>query len=211
MARTIFLFIRGLDQTGRAFGSAQKNMSVIQKMQAESLRRTYRLIFGAAAFALGINKTTQSILGLMERSTQGSLVVDDLNRSIENTKDIFGEEFSVQMTPLLENFMRFVNEFSGNPANVGIIVTATLALGGIAAVALGTMGIGAVGNLLWVVIGPILEYIGSQLGWAVGMHLFTAGGALAFTIPLVVTVAAALTSTATISPPCCSITISTSY
>jgi len=177
--RTIFLLIRGIDQTGRAFEKPKKELNEFQLAQKRLARSSYRLLFAGAAFLTFGLMAAKGLAGLIDETSRGMLYTEDFARSVGRLKKSLSEAFLNNFEDEISNITEQIdrlsqNEFlSGWIANgLALIVGLSITAGGIA-VAAGLTGLIKV-NLLM----PLLSAIGSVfglVGGALGISSLAAG------------------------------------
>lgn len=138
--RTIFLLIRGIDQTGRALDDPYKKLTMLEKQQRALARSSYRLLFAGAAFTAFGAMATKSLMGLAEKSSMGKLLMDDLRRSWGRFANVLGEGIAKTMTPLVHWFMKWIDGISQNP----ILMKGAAVASSIGAVLIALTGVGLV-------------------------------------------------------------------
>lgn len=90
--RTIFLFIRGIDQTGRALEDPRRKLTELEKAQQQLARSGYRLMFAGAAFtAFGI-MAGRAMLDLLENTSRGERVLSDFEKVFTRLKKALAEQ-----------------------------------------------------------------------------------------------------------------------
>jgi len=159
--RTLFLFIRGVDQTGRAFEPVDKRLRKLMATQLQMQRMAYRLMFAGAAFTAFAAMAGKALFGLMENASLGQLYLEDFNRVFNRLKQGLAEAIIDKFGPMLETWLNKLDDLSKDETwqqiLAGIVVPAVIALGQIGPILLGA-GVGL----------AILSAIAKALG-ALGM------------------------------------------
>lgn len=208
MARTIFLIVRGIDQTGRIFEKSAKDLNNLQRMQQKVSRGATRLLFAGAAFGLFASKAAAGIFSLIERTSQGSLVMGDFNTSFNRLKDSFGEKLTDEASPVIDNLIKRMDDLTGREGTLSWLADITIkATIGIAAVGVGLGMLGllakigfapassllaALGLIQAAPAGPTALYEALVAGGALGGETAAAGGgliagAIQLAVPIVIT------------------------
>jgi len=113
--RTIFLLIRGIDQTGRAFEKPKRELSELQKRQQALARSAYRLLFAGAAFlAFGL-MAAKALSGLFTMTSKGKLMTDDLRRAWTRMATSVAEQITQMLGPAIEDLTRWLDNLADNP------------------------------------------------------------------------------------------------
>lgn len=131
--RTIFLLIRGIDQTGRAFEKPKRELSELQKRQQALARSAYRLLFAGAAFlAFGL-MAAKALSGLFTMTSKGKLMTDDLRRAWTRMATSVAEQITTMLGPAIEDLTRWLDNLAASPFYSKFIA---LAAGGIVGLSL---------------------------------------------------------------------------
>jgi len=165
--RTIFLFIRGIDQTGRAITKPRKDMTDLQKTQADLARSSYRLLFAGAAFLSFGYMATKGLAGLLETSSRGQRIVGDFQETFGRLKRALGERIVDKFGETLISWVDKLAKLSSDPTWTNLTADLVITLG------LGSIAVGA--TLSAVAITAAV--IGKLLGVAAFFKLISAGTA----------------------------------
>lgn len=112
--RYLFLLIRGIDQTGRALTKPLKDMTALQKAEANLGRQSYRLMFAGAAFTTFGLLATRALLRTMEYSTRGARVLGDFGEALERLKKAIGERIVDKMGDTITGWIDSLDALAGN-------------------------------------------------------------------------------------------------
>jgi len=179
--RTIFLFIRGIDQTGRALEKPYRDMTKLEKAQAALSRTGYRLMFAGAAFTMFAALAGRAIMGLLESTSLGQLYLEDFTRTFDRLKQGLAEAVMDNFGPVIEGWLATLDDLAKNEEwkriVAGLIVPATITLGAVG-VSLVAVGLGMkIVTALAVAVGKVagLEAAGAiMLGGEVALMLAVA-------------------------------------
>ena len=153
-ARTIFLFVRGVDQTGRMFTGLQKKIADLEKQQSKMLvgmalgqkyinktelavlkfidswdRAASRMIFAGAAFmAFGV-MTAFALSKIIEKSSLGSLLMEDFSRVLEKFSTALSEQLIGPLGWLTQGIMNLIDGLSQDPAAMGMVANVAVIAG----------------------------------------------------------------------------------
>lgn len=104
--RTLFLAIRGIDQTGRAFGQVEGKLTKLQKAQQKLAKSAYRMLFAGVAFIAFGAMAGKALIGTLEHTTRGSRALSDLSEVFDRFKTRIGEriidKFGDQLTEWID-------------------------------------------------------------------------------------------------------------
>jgi len=158
--RTIFLLIRGVDQTGRAFEGPTRALTRLQKQQRELARSSYRLMFAGAAFLAFGAMGLKALSGLFTMTSKGKLLTDDLSLAWSRFAFTIAESTTKFFEPALKSLTWLFDKLAQNPLLAGMI--------GIGGVLLTT---GAVGLGLGLGLKGIAGMLAGALGGGAGLTL----------------------------------------
>ena len=127
--RTIFLLIRGIDQTGRAFDGVSKGLATVEERQKALAQSGYRLLFAGAAFMAFGAMATGAILKTLEASTRGSRILDSFGLAIDRLKRNFAESIIDNFGPALESALDTLEQLANNEQFIDIAVKVAIAIG----------------------------------------------------------------------------------
>lgn len=127
--RTIFLFIRGIDQTGRALTDPTKKLTEMELAQQRLAQSGYRLLFAGAAFLAFGAMAAGALFKIVEKSSIGARVINDFGKVFDRFQRGLSEaiirNYGVELKKLLDTIDSWVK----NPENMnllaGILVTIT--------------------------------------------------------------------------------------
>jgi len=204
--RTIFLFIRGVDQTGRAFSLLDRRIDKLIKKEldagAKSIkmaretvreqnkllfamqaidRAAYRLIFAGAAFTAFAGLMVMGIGNIIGASSMGQLYLEDFSRAWTKLSIAVSEAILERWGPAIQDFIEWLADLAENETFLQITSGALIPI----TVVLGLMGVtllvvGIVGKfsaLLFTVLTTVM-------GIPAGNIAFGAGLALEISIPI---------------------------
>lgn len=187
--RTLFLFVRGVDQTGRALSRPRSQMTDLMKAQDDLARSGYRLMFAGAAFLTFGFMAARGIMAVMENTSKGSLVVEDFMRTWKEFLGVFGEAITEKATPTIDNIIRALDDLAGNQTwqdmAAGVAWKVILTIGG---VSLAAIAGGATRFILGKLILPILTALGASEATALAIT----SGVATLTVPLLIAFAVSL-------------------
>jgi hypothetical protein len=112
--RTLFLFIRGIDQTGRAVNSTMNNMDKLQKKQRELQQTSFRLMFAGAAFATFGFMMGKALFSTLQHSMQGVRMLTRLERSFGRLQRALGNKILDTYGKQLEQLINSLIKLSEN-------------------------------------------------------------------------------------------------
>lgn len=132
--RTIFLLIRGVDQTGRAFAGPTKALTKLQLQQKALARSSYRLLFAGAAFLAFGMMAAKALSGLFVMTGKGKLMTDDLGRAWTRFATAVADQTTKRLAPSIMWLTKLLDRLAANPffaaiigmAGVGIVAGALL-------------------------------------------------------------------------------------
>ena len=105
--RTIFLFIRGVDQTGRALEGAKKKVETLEEAQQKLAKTSYRLMFAGAAFLTFGAMMARALAGVLEHTSRGVRLMGDFGTALDRVKQRLAEtiigKFGDDLTDLLKD------------------------------------------------------------------------------------------------------------
>lgn len=110
------VFVRGVDQTGRALQKPLKDLTALEKAQARLARTTYRLMFAGAAFLTFGAMITRSLAGLLEYTSLGQLYLEDFTRTFDRLKQGLAEAIMDRFGPMIEGWIESLDNLSKNEA-----------------------------------------------------------------------------------------------
>lgn len=133
--RTIFLLIRGVDQTGRAFAGPTRALTKLQQRQKALARSSYRLLFAGAAFLAFGMMAAKALSGLFTMTGKGKLMTDDLSLAWRRFATTVSEQTTKILGPSIMWLTRLLDKLAANPAfaaaigmtGVGIVALSLLA------------------------------------------------------------------------------------
>jgi len=157
-------------------------------------RSAYRLMFAGAAFAAFGVMAGRAMIGLMDKTSKGNLVLDDFRRTWDRFTGALGESITEYITPTIDNIIRRLDKLSQNQTWLDLrgrdivwTITLLIGMGGALAIA------GITGKFFATFILPLLTLIlppGAKV--LLGMAGVKAAGAIA-TIALPVAIALVVT------------------
>jgi len=204
--RTIFLFIRGVDQSGRAFNVLDRRIdNLIRKemeMGAKSIkvaretvreqnkllfamqaidRAAYRLIFAGAAFTAFAGLMVMGIANIVSASSSGELYMEDFGRAWERLSIAVSEAILEKWGPAIQDFIGWLGDLADNETFLmitsGALIPITIALG-VMGVTLLVVGIvSKFATLLFTLLTTVMGIPAGNLAFGVGL-------ALEITIPI---------------------------
>lgn len=212
--RDIFLAIRGVDQTGRAFSTVDRRIeNLIQKqMKLQGVTRkvakqmvadqiaiinkldalgaaSYRLLFAGAAFTMFAGAIAYGIGKIVGASSMGQLYVEDFNRALERLMIALSEAIIEQWGPAIQGFITWLDDLSKNETFKQIVSGVAIPI----TLVLGLMGVSL---LVTGILGKFLAMIVSTLVTAGFISAGTAAtitaGVISLAIPAVVVISAVL-------------------
>jgi len=183
--RTIFLLIRGIDQSGRALSDASKATDNLAEKEKNLASASFRMLFAGAAFlAFGV-MATGALLSTLSASTRGQRALDDFGKVVERVKKAFAEATINLFGEQIKDTIKQLDLLSKDTATMKLVTEIgwTVAIGsiivGIAAIA--GAGIAFIGNAIMAALFP---------GVASAATTFTATGVvgtgLSVAIPLTI-------------------------
>ena len=162
--RTIFLLIRGIDQTGRAFERPRKELGELELRQKALARSAYRLLFAGAAFIAFGAMALKGLSGVIQQSTLGKLMADDFRSSWGKLTSAIGESMAKTFAPFIKGFIKFIDLIRGN--KLAVFTTGFIAFGG--ALLLIATGINSIlrsaGIMMGLVSGSTMRKLALQVG-----------------------------------------------
>jgi hypothetical protein len=178
--RTLFLFIRGIDQTGRALTDPTKKLTDMEKAQQRLAQSGYRLIFAGAAFMAFGAMAAGALMRVIEKSSVGARVMDDFGKAMDRFQRGLSEAILKNYGEQIKGILKTITDWTTNPQTLDI--TAKLAVTGIT----GTLALGAAliffGGLK-MFLSALLPYL--NLSSAAGEATVTAAGSIV--IPIIIT------------------------
>lgn len=177
--RTLFLFIRGIDQTGRALTDPTKKLTEMEKAQQRLAQSGYRLIFAGAAFMAFGAMAAGALMKIMEKSSVGARVMDDFGKAIDRFQRGLSEAILKNYGEQIKGILKTITDWTTNPQTLDI--TAKLAVTGIT----GIIALGAAlaffgGAKMF--LSALLPYLG--LDSAAGVATINAAGSIVMPIIL---------------------------
>lgn len=145
----------------------------MQKSAHRYLKTASRLLFATAAFTLFAVKASQGIFNIMQRTTQGAIVVDDFTKSWGRLQDALSERFAVRAAPWIDNLIKLMDKVAENKGQLDFVVNGVIGLtilatlGGIAAAG------GALGNLGGGIVALVLNALGITGGGGAGAAILS--------------------------------------
>jgi len=151
--RTIFLLIRGVDQTGRAFAGPTRALTKLQQQQKALARSSYRLLFAGAAFLAFGMMAAKALSGLFVMTGKGKLLTDDLSLAWRRFATTVAEQTTKILGPSIIWLTKVLDKLAENPAFAALIGMTAVGIVGLSL--LGAVGAfaGAVGKGLAVIFG----------------------------------------------------------
>jgi len=122
--RTIFLFIRGIDQTGRAIRKPTKDMQDLEKQQAKLATSGFRLMFAGAAFLSFGAMLAKGIAGIVDQSTRGQIIMNDFETVMTRFKNNLSEAFVDKFGETLEDWISALDDLANDELLQGILAGA---------------------------------------------------------------------------------------
>ena len=183
--RTIFLLIRGIDQTGRAMEGPKRHLTELEKKQKALARSSYRLLFAGAAFlAFGL-MSARALGRLFQLTSKGRLLTDELGRAWKRLATGIAESLTTIMGPAIKGLTKLLDKLAANKAFTGLLAMAGVGIVGGALVAgagalTGAAAGGAAGLLFKLGIGGAGGAAGGGLT-SMYEHLLAGGTAATFT------------------------------
>jgi amino acid transporter len=157
--RTIFLLIRGINQTGMAFGDVSKGLQTIEERQKALAQSGYRLLFAGAAFMAFGAMAAGALMGVIAKSTAGARIMDDFGKAMDRFQRGLSEAILKNYGEEIKRLLKTITDWTTNPQALDI--TAQLAVKGIT----GTIGLGgallAFGGLK-LFLSALLPYLGLE-------------------------------------------------
>ena len=182
--RSLFLFIRGIDQTGKAIRGTISNMDALQKKQLELQQSSFRLMFAGAAFTAFGALMGKALLGTISHSQRGSVMLNRLGNSFMRFQRALGNKILDRYSNSFENLIDKLYDLSKNEKLLEL-----LSRGLDFAIAISIVGVGMmIGGLVSMVATTII----GALGLGAGATAFAAG------LPGIATLAAIVIGTAII-------------
>lgn len=131
--RTIFLFVRGVDQTGRALEGPSRKLTELERKQRALARTSYRLMFAGAAFATFGAMVMRGLMSTLEYSSRGVRLLGDLGEAVDRVKKAIGEEIVDTFGETISGWADTLDRLAKNEAfkNLTAKVGFTLTLGAI--------------------------------------------------------------------------------
>uniref|UniRef100_A0A6H1ZRL2 Uncharacterized protein n=1 Tax=viral metagenome TaxID=1070528 RepID=A0A6H1ZRL2_9ZZZZ len=133
--RTIWIVIRGTNYAGRAFDEVTAQMTKLQKEQAAVARQTRQIamgaIFAGMMFMVMGGMIAMTFMRMIEYSSMGALMIEDLRRVIENLGTAIGESVIKQFGWVIQRFIDFMKTISEHKPLVDLITLIGLVGGAI--------------------------------------------------------------------------------
>ena len=123
--RTIFLFVRGIDQASRTLKAIRKEVRSLKEEEDRMAQVSYRMMFAGAAFTAFGSMAMGALYNIMGATSKGSLVMEDFARQTSRLKSAFGENLVPVFEKFLTQYSRLVNFLTRNP--IGKFVLSGLA------------------------------------------------------------------------------------
>jgi len=215
--RTIFLYIRGIDQTGRAFDMLDRRMKkliqnqmylykvsedvakkmLVKQAEVHNMLRTlenasYRLLFAGAAFTAFGAMFMYAIGRVIGASSMGELYVEDFNRAMNELITGISETILTIWGPAIQDFIGWLDELAQDETFKMIIA----GVAPIAAITITAMGVtllvtGIVGTFVSKLMN-LLVTLGYISEGQVATALIAGKTALSFVIPATILIVATL-------------------
>ena len=154
--RILFLFIRGVDQTGRALSKPAKELTELEKRQQALSRSSYRMLFAGVAFLAFAVMAAGGIAKLLESTTRGQYILDSFGKVFDRLKKSIAEQIVDMFGPTLEGWIKQLDKLSRDPTWSKVI--AGITIGGV--VGIGTVGPALIGFSLLTKIVSLFEKAG---------------------------------------------------
>jgi len=158
--RTIFLALRGIDQTGRAIEKPAKDLNDLEKAQRRLSRSGYRLMFAGAAFTAFGYMANRALFSVLEHTTKGTYILDDFKEGVERVKNALAEAIINKFGTQIEDTIGALDKLAENENLMDLIAGISVPL---------TVGITVMG------IGLITLGVGVKIASALASGLIAAG------------------------------------
>ena len=204
--RTIFLFIRGVDQSSRAFSILDRRINTLiarelelgaksKKAAMETVREqnkllfamqsidraAYRLLFAGAAFTAFAGLAMMGIAGIIGASSSGKLVIEDFQRKWEALADAISERILADWGPAIESILGLMDDLSENEMFLKIVSGALIPI----TITLGVMGVTLiVAGIVAKFTALLYSFLTVVMGIPAGNLAFGVGLALSITVPI---------------------------
>jgi hypothetical protein len=180
--RTLFLLVRGIDQTGRALTDPTKKLTALEIAQKNLAASGTRLMFAAVAFGAFGLMIGRAILGTLETTSRGKRILDDFGESLNRLTKSFANAVIRNYGDDLENLITTFDKLSKSQGGMDIIakITVSSVIFAVEAAALAAMGV--FGTKIAAALLPSLAKAGLTLGPLSGV----AGALWEIVIPFVI-------------------------
>lgn len=140
--RTVWISLRAINYTDRAFKLATKNIANLEDKEKD-LVKAYLREKDAARFAIQTNMlyaatlalTTQRVLSMLAATDSGQMHLSEFNEALEETKNAFADTLFTALRPLIDAMTGFLRVLSNNaPLRTVLVILAGLAVVGAALV-----------------------------------------------------------------------------
>jgi hypothetical protein len=214
-SRSIFLLVRGVNMLGGAFTEATKQVETLEEKERQLANTAYKTMFGGAAlFAFGA-LMAKGLMGFLETTSKGVLIMDSLGLAWDRLSSRLGTGIAQAFEPHAKALIDFMDWIGSNQQAMGWLGTLavyltelTLAVGGFLLV---KGGIDRIGGMLAQAFGPLVTALGMKFApnfmWSVAeaggvkaliwnslltalapLGITSVGSALAWILPITLTI-----------------------
>lgn len=124
--RTLFLFIRGVDQTGRAYDSATKKLMTLEEQQKALAQSSYRLMFAGAAFMAFGTLATKALMSTLDTTTRGIRILNDFDKTMERIKKGLAEAIVNNFGDEIQGVLDKIDQMSQDEGLMNLFTTFAL-------------------------------------------------------------------------------------
>jgi hypothetical protein len=127
--RTIFLMLRGVDQTGRAMDSATKKVETLEEKEKMLAQTSYRLLFAGVAFVAFGAMMLGALGSMIGSSSRGQMVMDAFGEAIDRVKRSFSEATLNLFGEQIKDVTKSINELSQDKDTMELLTAVSWGIG----------------------------------------------------------------------------------
>jgi hypothetical protein len=158
--RTLFLFIRGIDQTGRAMESASGGIKQLISDEKALAQMSHRLLFAGAAFLTFGVMAAKALGGIVEQTERGSMYMSAFGNAIDRFKTALADAIIERHGERLESLLSTLESLGGKDWLFNIIADVSILVAEFLTEAGGAIVLGALGSRIMLAIAGALKALG---------------------------------------------------